>query len=220
MPRAHPAEVQVLALAECRQHRSSVGLHEAVVVESVVGLDLHEVHVKEILGAVVHAKGIAGEYAGCAVVVGKDCVRPVQVGCNHKLQQVAAAKIDLVAVLDLLGLEVKVHQVRQELEAHLGAEDGRIGGHLDDVWHQPGVVRLRVAHNDVVQLGEIQLPLQRRDVQLPELLVGGVDESCLFASIDDVGVVCGSVLQAELDVKPVPVPVQAAQGRSVISDRR
>lgn len=71
------------------------------------------------------------------MVEGEDCVGPVEVWCDDELEEVTPAEVDLITVLYLLGFEVKVHEVSEEIEADLGAEDGGVGGELDDVGHQP-----------------------------------------------------------------------------------
>ena len=57
-------------------------------------------------------------------------------------------------------------------------------------------------HDDVVQLGEVDLASEGGHVELPELLVRGIDEGRLLLPVDDERVVGRSVLKPELDVKP------------------
>ena len=56
---------------------------------------LVEVHVVDVLSAVVHAKGVAGEDGGSGVVVGEDSVWPVEVGRDNELEQMAAPQVHL-----------------------------------------------------------------------------------------------------------------------------
>eukprot|EP00951_Prasinocladus_malaysianus_P011716 scaffold86762_cov22-Prasinocladus_malaysianus.AAC.1 len=79
----------------------------------------------------MHPERVARKHGGRPVVVGEDGVGPVQVGRHHKLELVAAAEVDFVAVLYLAARKVKVDEVLQELEADLGAQHGRVGGRLE-----------------------------------------------------------------------------------------
>jgi hypothetical protein len=60
-------------------------------------------------------------------------------------------------------------------------------------------------YDEVVQLGEVQLAGERLEVEVVELLVGGVNQRRLLGAPHDVGVVGGAVLQAKLDVEAVAV---------------
>ena len=57
--------------------------------------NLVQVHVVDVLSAVVHAEGIAGEDSGGGMVVGEDRVGPVEVGRDDELEQVASAEVNL-----------------------------------------------------------------------------------------------------------------------------
>mmetsp|Transcript_23898 Transcript_23898/g.60853 ORF Transcript_23898/g.60853 Transcript_23898/m.60853 type:complete len:510 (-) Transcript_23898:551-2080(-) len=105
VPVGDEREGQVLDLAQRGGHRLGVGLHQAVVVEAVVGQDGLQVHVVRVLAAVVHAKRVAREHDACGVVERKHGVGPVQVGRHDKLDHVAAPQVDLVAALHRLLLE-------------------------------------------------------------------------------------------------------------------
>ena len=207
-----------LALAERGEHRPRVGLHEALVVEPVVGKHRLEVGVEHVLGAVVRAKRVARVHELGGGIEREHGIRPVEVGRHDKPKLVAAAEVHDVAALDRPRLERLLHEILQELDANLAADDRGVGGELQDGADETAVVGLGVGAHDVVDGRRIDDALEGVDVQLLEFGVRRVDEGSLGRALDDVGVVGGAQVEAELDVESVAVPVERADARGVRAD--
>mmetsp|Transcript_16005 Transcript_16005/g.30733 ORF Transcript_16005/g.30733 Transcript_16005/m.30733 type:complete len:348 (-) Transcript_16005:459-1502(-) len=190
---AYRLHVQVLALAHRSHYRPRVGLHEAVVVKSVVPQDLVCFRVKHLIRAVVHAVGVAGEHALGLCVECEDGVRPVQVGSHDERQLVAVAQVQLIVVLYKHLLERLMNQVGEELQANFGAHDGGVRAKIQHSTHEATVVRLSMRHDDVVDGTRVNLSTKCVHVQLAELLMGSVYESHLLTT-NDVRIVRGALL--------------------------
>mmetsp|Transcript_36758 Transcript_36758/g.109776 ORF Transcript_36758/g.109776 Transcript_36758/m.109776 type:complete len:351 (-) Transcript_36758:33-1085(-) len=214
-------EVHALALLEGSEDRASIRPHEAVVVQCVVGQQLLDaLRVHEVFRAVVHPEGVAGVQEPGAVVEGEHRVRPVEVRGDDKLQLMAAAQVELSAVVHHLALERGVDQVLEELNADLRAHNGEVlvarrQGLLHDLADEAGVVRLRVRHNEVRHGGVVHLLVHCVEEEALKLLVRSVDNGHLVRTPDDVRVVGRAPLQGELDVEAVAVPVEGADSGRV-----
>mmetsp|Transcript_8327 Transcript_8327/g.14276 ORF Transcript_8327/g.14276 Transcript_8327/m.14276 type:complete len:221 (-) Transcript_8327:116-778(-) len=160
----------------------------------------------------MESKGVTRVHHPSAMVIAEHGVGPVQVGCHDELHLMALAQIDLVASLDLLALEGPVCQPLQEREADLAATHNGLRVAVQDVGDESRVIRLCVAHKDVVDLVDtccLQLLIQCLQEKVVELLMAGIHQ-CGLLSKDEVGVVCGAILKPELNIKAVTVPVQRA----------
>mmetsp|Transcript_30329 Transcript_30329/g.89966 ORF Transcript_30329/g.89966 Transcript_30329/m.89966 type:complete len:456 (+) Transcript_30329:922-2289(+) len=119
MPVGNRLVGKVLHLAQRRRHALCVWLHQAVEVEAVVWEHRLDVDVKRVLCAVVEAERVARVHDARRVVKRKHGVWPMEVGRHYEFKHVAAAEVDLVAALDLLGCEGPVGEALQEGEADL-----------------------------------------------------------------------------------------------------
>mmetsp|Transcript_47338 Transcript_47338/g.136772 ORF Transcript_47338/g.136772 Transcript_47338/m.136772 type:complete len:316 (-) Transcript_47338:168-1115(-) len=106
VPGSNGVEIHVFGLLQCVDHGAGVGLHEAVVIQLVVGQQLLDaLFIHKVVRAIVHSKCITSVQEPGAVVVGEHCVWPVKVGSDDKLQLMATPQVELVAVSYHLALE-------------------------------------------------------------------------------------------------------------------
>mmetsp|Transcript_57651 Transcript_57651/g.174295 ORF Transcript_57651/g.174295 Transcript_57651/m.174295 type:complete len:408 (+) Transcript_57651:631-1854(+) len=214
-------EVESRCLFERREHRACIWFHQAVVVESVVWQQrLNAFCVFEIIGAVMHAEGIASVKQAGAVVESEHRIGPVQVGRNDELQLMAATQVDLVVVCDNLALERGKAEVFKELDANLRTHHRQILvarslGLFQNLEDEPRVVRLGVRHDDVGHRRVIDLLVQRIEEKFVELFVGCVNNRDFVAALDDVGVVSRATLESELNVEAVAVPIERTDRRGI-----
>ena len=207
------------------QHAAGVGAHQALVVEAEIRGDGTGIHIEEVVGAVVQAEGVTGVKNPGAVVEREDRVRPVQVRRTQEFEAVlhaalgVGAQIELLAALHRAALEKPVHLVLQELDRHLRAHDLDVGVEVDQVANQARVVRLCVAHDQVIDRFGVDLLLQQRQPAALELEMAGVDQGGALTPHQE-AVVGGAVAQAEFDVEAAAVPVERADRGGIGPDRR
>lgn len=79
--------------------------------------------------------------------------------------------------LDNLALERPVDKILQEKNTHLRPHHHSIGREVKKVRNQATVIGLRVIRYDIFNLARINLILQCSHVQVPKLLVRGVDHT-------------------------------------------
>ena len=144
----------------------------------------------------------------------------MKVGRHDELKLVSTAEVDNTAALHHLLLEGELDKILEELQAHLAADDGDLGVELENGTDQTAVVGLGVRAHQVIDVFDVHDAGEGVDVQLAEFLVRGVYEGGLISALDDVGVIRGTLLEAEFDVEAVAVPVEGANARGVGADLR
>ena len=70
------------------QNAAGIGAHQAVVIKAKVWSDRAGITVEQFIRAVMKSEGIAGVKRSGAVVEGKNCVGPVQVGGTEEFKAV------------------------------------------------------------------------------------------------------------------------------------
>ena len=189
------------------QDRSSIRGHQAFVIEPKIWLDRPQIRIKQVIAAIVHPKGIAGVEGLRPVVIGKDCVWPMEIGRIQKLQHMPLAQIQALAAFHQQFAEGLVNQIFQKLNRHLGSHHGDIRIQGQQIRHQAAVIRFRVAHHQVINLGRVDRALQGIQIELAKFGVGGVHQGH-FVPTNQEGVIGCAVLQAKFNIKAIAIPVQ------------
>ena len=150
---------------------------------------------------------VAGEQDVVLLDVGEHRIRPVQVWRGDKGQGLAA-QVDLLAVLDLVDIQVAaVGDVAQGVCARNRGNQLGVRHQLKELIHRAGVVRLIVVHHDVIDLLRVADLLDVLHILLEEALVAGLDQRGLFAAAHDVRVVGGAGIGLHHNIKNTHVGV-------------
>jgi len=97
------------------------------------------------------------------------------------------------------------------------AHHRHLGRQFQDIPHQAAVVRFGVADDEIVDVGRVDESLEGVEVQVAKLGVGRVNQGGFFPPNDE-GIVGRAVLQAELDVEAIAVPIERSDRRGVCGD--
>ena len=158
---------------------------------------------------VVGAEGVAGHQHAVLLNAGVDGIRPVEAGDGVEADGLVA-QAQGIALPHHHGVEVPVDDVPQEGDGRGGADDLDVGIDVQQFFDAAGVVRLRVVHDDVLDVLHRRDLLHRLQIVVEELGLGGLKQCGLFAALQDVGVVGGAELGVHDDVEHPQVLVQNA----------
>jgi len=154
----------------------------------------------------VGAEGIAGEQRLVRGVIGVHGIRPVQVRQDHELQG-AVAELQRIVLLDRDRLEIMIDDLLQEVDGGGCRHDLDLRIDLEQALDAAGMVRLRMVHDDVVDVLHVADGLQMRQILVKERRFGGLKQHRLLTALQEIGIVAGAVFRMHDDVERAQVKI-------------
>ena len=166
---------------------------------------------------IVGAEGVAGEEGLHFRYIGIHGVRPVEVGQDHEFQGlVTQGQGHAVGNGD--AVEILVDDVFEELDGGTGGYHCDVGVQIQELFDGPGVVGLRMVHDQVVDLGNGSHGFDVAYHFVEERELGCFEKSRLLTALQQVGIVGRTVSGLHDDVKDAQIRIQDTCPVQILSD--
>ena len=131
----------------------------------------------------------------------------MQIRKDHELQSLVP-QTERVPVFDRQGVEIRIHDMPEELDSRSGSDDRNRGIGFNQFDYGAGMVRFGVVHDQVVDPGQGKLGLNIVFHLLPECKLGCLKQGIFFTAFQQVRVIGCTVFCLHDDVKDFELRVK------------